>query len=61
MNILTHFLEFNTCMMPDFLYFIKYKNTRNIKLNFEKDNVKFTKYEKKNKRKRGKDKIVYTV
>ena len=33
LNILTHFLEFNTCMMPDFLCYKVQK--KNIRLNFE--------------------------
>ena len=28
LNILTHFLEVNTRMMPDFLYIIKYKKKK---------------------------------
>ena len=36
LNILTHFLESNSRMKPDFLYVIKYKK-RNIKLSLGKD------------------------
>ena len=59
MNILTHFLEFNTCMLPDFLYVIKYKK-KNIKLSFEKDWLNLLNMRKKIN-KRGKDKIICTV
>ena len=58
LNILTHFLEFNTCMMLDFLYVIKYK--KNIKLNFEKDKLNLLNMRSKIN-KRGKDKIIHTV
>ena len=44
-NILTHFLEFNTCKWPDFLYIIKYKNE--YKTQFYGALVKFSRYEAK--------------
>ena len=52
LNILTYFLEFNTQIMPDFFlcYYVE-KKERNIKLNFEKDSLNFSEYEKKNKQK----------
>ena len=49
MNILTNFLESNTCIIPEFSYVIKYKKNNN-KTQFWEGYVKFTKYEKKNKK-----------
>ena len=59
MNILTHFLEFNTRMMPDFL-FVKYKKKKNIKFNFEKDRLNLLNMRRKINKK-GKDKIICTL
>ena len=47
MNILTYFSEFNSYTKPDFLYVTQF---------WERE-VKFTKYEKKNKQKRKRQNI----
>ena len=51
---MTHFLESNTRMMPDFLYVIMYKKKEksNIKLNFEENKIDLLNMRRKIKRKR---------
>ena len=58
LTILTHFLEFNTHVMPDFLYVIMYKN--GISNNIEKDEFNLLNMKRKII-KRGKDKIICSI
>ena len=59
MNIeyLTYFFALFTCMIPDFLYVIKYKKKENIKHNFEKDRLNLLNKRRKINKK-GKTKVL---
>ena len=59
LNIFSLFLKFDTRMVSDFLYVIKYKK-RNIKLNFDKDKFNLLNMRRKIN-KTGKYKIIHTV